>query len=482
MATQHIRVRNLLSHMDSQAKAELKKLLPQQKQIKAPETDPIRYPNALLTNLPPGETYTTLGFIAEELLRFPSQEINQDTLITCTKKWFPTISEQAVNKITKSQTTQPFIDAVKDTRAQLEGLAKGTLRYDEAVQTNYVEGHPDARTEKQIFEVKMTGQLKENWLHFLHQVFAYAALAPEATDIYLVFPMQKLIWHYDVTTWTTRTQYRDHLNKVSLKRQTTDKDTTLLASILINDLLIGSHRQKFKSLPDTIHSLGDYSRPWQIFLGPTQSSKLSICDEELAATANLVQQTNAQVFVHSQYIINLCQEPGANDDYHTALLIKNLQYSRAAGFKGVVVHVGKSTDRTPAKAIQNMKDNLKAALEHASPECPILLETPAGQGTETLTNETEFIEFVLQFQDPRLRICVDTCHVFATGMQPLSYIERLTKYNKKLLKLIHFNDSATPCGSCVDRHASPGLGHIGIEQMSAIGNHCHKNRLPMVIE
>lgn len=153
-----------------------------------------------------------------------------------------------------------------------------------------------------------------------------------------------------------------------------------------------------------------------------------------------------------------------------------------AGFKGVVVHVGKSTNKDPIKAIQNMKDNLKTAMEHATAECPILLETPAGQGSETLTSETEFIEFVLEFQDPRLRICVDTCHVFATGKQPLNYIQRITKYNKKLLKLIHFNDSATPCGSCVDRHAFVGMGHIGIEQMSAIGNHCYEHNLPMLIE
>jgi len=477
---ERLRVRNLLSHLNIIQKAELKKLLP--KNLKVPETDPIRYPNALLTNLPAGKTYTTLGYIAEELLRYPVQEINMDTLIDCTKKWFPTITEQSISKIIKSITTQPFIDAVKDTRIQLETLMNGKMRYDEVVSYNYVEGHPDARTDNQIFEVKMTGQVKENWLHFIHQVFSYAALAPEATDIYLVLPMQKLIWHYNLTNWTNRIEYRNMLNNISVKRQTTDKDVTLMANILINKKLIGSHRQKLKTLPDTIKSLNDYSRPWQIFLGNAQSSKLNIADEELAETANLVQTMGANIFVHSQYIINLCQEPGADDDYHTSLLIKNLQYSRAAGFKGVVVHVGKYTNKDSAKAIQNMKNNLKTAMEYASPECPILLETPAGQGTETLTNDTEFIEFVLQFQDPRLRICVDTCHVFATGKQPIDYIQRITKYNRKLLKLIHFNDSATPCGSCLDRHAFVGTGHIGIEQMTVIGNHCYEQKIPMLIE
>ena len=44
------------------------------------------------------------------------------------------------------------------------------------------------------------------------------------------------------------------------------------------------------------------------------------------------------------------------------------------------------------------------------------------------------------------------------------------------------NDSATPCGSCVDRHAYIGSGHIGIETMNTIATLCSQNGLPMVIE
>lgn len=475
-----IRVRNLLSHLDTMSKAELKKLLP--KKLKMPETEPIRYPNALLTNMPPGETYTTLGHVAEELLRYPSNNINMDSLIACTKVWYPTISEIAITKIVSSKTTQPFLDAVKNTRSQLENIAKGTLRYDEAVQSTAVEGHPDARTDTQLFEVKLTGQMKENWLDFLHQVFAYAALAPEATDIYLVFPLQKLIWHYDVTTWSDRANFLACMNKVSVKRQTVDTSAIIIGQMLQAEYRIGNHIHKLKLLPQTIKSLQDYSRTYQIFLGGPQSSKLHIDEGELAATAQIVQETGAKVFVHSQYIINLCQEPGAQDDYHTALLIKNLQYANSARFKGVVVHVGKYTNKDKQEAIENMKKNLLSAMEHATADCPILLETPAGQGTETLTSCTEFIEFVLKFRDPRLRICVDTCHVFATGKQPLDYISRITTYNKNLLKLIHFNDSATPCGSCLDRHAYIGMGHIGIEHMTAVAKHCDSYNLPMLVE
>ena len=93
----------------------------------------------------------------------------------------------------------------------------------------------------------------------------------------------------------------------------------------------------------------------------------------------------------------------------------------------------------------------------------------------------EFINFVDSFQDERLRVCIDTCHVFAAGHKPLEYIHKIQE-RKDLLKLVHYNDSATPCGSCVDRHAYMGMGHIGIEGMKAIAELCTSGKVPMLIE
>jgi deoxyribonuclease-4 len=129
-----------------------------------------------------------------------------------------------------------------------------------------------------------------------------------------------------------------------------------------------------------------------------------------------------------------------------------------------------------------MRINLLAAMEHASPECPILLETPAGQGTETLTKYEEFVEFVRDFADARIRICIDTCHVFACGSEPIEYIQKLATAETGMVKLIHYNDSATPCGSCVDRHAYMGTGHIGFDKMETIAKFCHGRTYPMLIE
>jgi deoxyribonuclease-4 len=223
-------------------------------------------------------------------------------------------------------------------------------------------------------------------------------------------------------------------------------------------------------------------RPFQMFLSGPQSTKLAMKDEDIAAASAATADTAVRLYIHGAYIINLCQEPGTKEDYGVACLIKNLQYSVAMGLRGVVVHVGKSTTMELGAAMGHMRANLLRAIEHATDDCPILLETPAGQGTETLTLCEDFLAFVQSFASTRIRICVDTCHVFATGQDPLEYIQKLCTVDASLLKLVHFNDSAAACGSCLDRHAFIGTGEIGIEAMTAIADYCRGRRIPMLVE
>jgi deoxyribonuclease-4 len=93
----------------------------------------------------------------------------------------------------------------------------------------------------------------------------------------------------------------------------------------------------------------------------------------------------------------------------------------------------------------------------------------------------EFINFIESFDDKRIRMCLDTCHVFACGHKPIEYIQESLK-KPGLLKLIHFNDSLGACGSCVDRHAYIGTGNIGMEGMTQIADLCSKAGLPMLVE
>jgi deoxyribonuclease IV len=478
MTSQRIRVRQLLSAMNGVERAELKKLLPAKLATNPPEEPAgTRYPAALLSALPKEEAYSLLGWITEDLLHYAPVDITMATLETVIKGRWPEATPEAIAKIAKSKTTEPYLNHIRETRKKVRFEAHGALQYEQTVGCDTVEGHPDMRTADQVFEVKMTGQLKQNWVDFLFQVFAYAALAPEVTDVYLVLPLQEIVWHHSVNSagWPKRPAFLEALRTAAAKKATSSG----AAAALIEAHQIGSHQSKLKSLVDTVHSL-PVGKPAQIFLAGPQSSRLNIAEAELVAANAAIQTTGARLFIHSPYIINLCTPTTTeNEDYHTKLLIKNLQYGVAMGARGVVVHVGKSTTQAIPEAMATMRANLLAALPYATTTCPILLETPAGQGTEVLKTSAEFLAFVADIGDPRLRICIDTCHVFACGEDPESYLAAMPP---AYTKLIHFNDSATPCGSCLDRHAFVGEGHIGIEKMTAIAVAGTAAAVPMVIE
>lgn len=463
-----IRVRPLLSAMNAVEKRTLKKLLPTNPKLTVPEEPAgVKYPSALLSQLAlihPTEQYSRAGVITEALLRSPPVGITVESLLDITRALCPTLTDEAAGKISKSVTTEPYLEHLRETRKKMRIVAKGAFRIEEEVGTGPVRGHPDLRTDTQVFEVKMTGRLKQGWSDFLLQVFAYAALSPEVTDLYIVLPLQEIVWQYDVRTWSKRGAYCACLEAAATKKEDSKGDALLLLAIHP----IGTHMPKKKSLVDTIHSL-PMGRPSQIFLAGPQSSRLSISDEELAASAAAVSARSSQLYIHSPYIINLCTQVSAeNDGYHTKLLIKNLQYGVAIGARGVVVHVGKSTTQPLDVALATMKTNLMAAMEYATETCPILLETPAGQGSEVLTTRAAFMDFIAELPDPRLQICIDTCHVFAAGEEPLAYVTEIIAHHKSRLRLIHFNDSATLCGSCVDRHAFIGEGHVGVSTLSKI--------------
>ncbi len=248
---------------------------------------------------------------------------------------------------------------------------------------------------------------------------------------------------------------------------------------LIQTHKIGCHIKKFPTLLQTVKQIPD-DKPYQIFLGSNKSSKINLKDADIAAAAAEIDAKGQKVYVHTPYILNLATP--FEDSWQTELFRKNIQASVAIGFKGVVIHVAKSTKQPYATAVETMRKNLAAAAEFATKSCPILLETPAGQGTETLKKMEEFCDFVKSFDDPRIRVCLDTCHVFACGHNPIEYIKRMLENYDGLLKLVHYNDSQAPCGSCLDRHASVGMGHIGLEAMTEIAELCTDHGIPMVIE
>ena len=479
-----IRVRQILSNLNVNQKTTLKKLLPPK--LSVPDVTTNKYPSALLSILPEDEVgkYAHLGILAEQLLRLSSDEITVDSLIESLRGYMAEFTDVLEAKLRKSVTTQPFLDCLVTTRQSLEKVLRpdGELKFEEEIVFGSVAGHPDMWNQTQVFEVKLTGLLKDNWTSFLFQVFAYGALMPTVKDVYLVLPLQKTVWHYNLAAWNKRTEFCTFLTSWSTTAQTDRVTAGFQASLLCLTHSIGCHVGKAKTITDTIRSVAHSPAPYQMFLSGPQNSNIKATDEDIASALALVEDTGARIFVHSQYLINLSNKDAA-DLWHEKLLIKNLQICKAFGGKGVVVHVGKSVKLPKQEALDQMRTAITHCLDHATAECPLLLETPAGQGTELLTDMKEFLDFVESFATPKIRVCVDTCHVFAAGHDPKVYLEAALA-RPGLLKLVHYNDSLGECGSCVDRHAHIGTGEgcIGFPKMSEIAALCSANNIPMVIE
>lgn len=243
---------------------------------------------------------------------------------------------------------------------------------------------------------------------------------------------------------------------------------------------IGGHIKKQRTLTATANTIvasGIAHVPLQIFLGGTLSlSPRNVPDKELLETRDLIDRHGIRLFVHAPYTVNLADADLAFET-NVQCLRKHLEIGSAIGARGVVVHVGKHCDRWSIdQARENMKRTIREVLGAG---CPLLLETPAGQGTEILTTPEDFMDFCRGLS---LGICIDTCHVFACGTCPMKYLDAVLANRPELLKLIHFNDSKGPLGCRKDRHAFPGTGQIDREVLAAVAEKAHVHGIPMLVE
>lgn len=448
-----------------------------------------KYPTLFLKNIGSDDnmsSYAKLGCITEYLLREPlDATITVNTLARISHQLFPnSIPSQLPENVIKAKTTKRYLDSVN---ATLHKLATAIRQHERQYEPEItlpncsIVGHPDILLrDTAIFEVKTSGRLKESWTQFLLQVFTYAALYPRADVIHLVLPLQETVWTWDVkNNWPKRNLFTE----VLMAYKTIKIQDAMFQPLLMQEYPIGMHVPKQKSLRATLQGLS-HDRPYQIFF-TNKSVAFTVTDQDIAETFDFTQTIPTNMYVHTPYLLNLCADYEDGQNYIVESLQKHLRVGSASGLKGIVVHVGKSTDKPLDIALENMRLNLMAALEDATTECPLLLETPAGQGTETLTTLHTFIDFAKSIYDavgPKFGICIDTCHVFATGTLPLDYLSHVIDAHPYLLRLLHFNDSKEPLDSRKDRHAPLGTGCIPKNQFQQCAHIAHTHGVPMIIE
>ncbi|HEY5194192.1 MAG TPA: deoxyribonuclease IV [Solirubrobacteraceae bacterium] len=236
-------------------------------------------------------------------------------------------------------------------------------------------------------------------------------------------------------------------------------------------MLIGAHVSPAGGLPKAIErGLERDCRAIQIFnQSPRMWRPTTYRDEDVAAFREAMADSPIDaVLIHAVYLLNCASDDPEIREKSLLSLTHSLRVGQAIGARGVVLHPGSAKTGDPAAAMARAGETIREALAE-SEECPLHLENTAGTGG-TLGRSIDELGALLEAAGAgeRLGLCLDSCHLFASGYDIRSYagMDALTEEIAEKIGLervgsLHLNDSQTPLGANRDRHANIGAGELG---------------------
>ena len=197
------------------------------------------------------------------------------------------------------------------------------------------------------------------------------------------------------------------------------------------------------------------------------------------------------VFGHASYLINLAT---TNLQFHAnsiRALAEELVRADQLELPFLVLHPGAhlgAGEQAGSEKIVNSIDEVFRKIPNVKTK--IALEITAGQGS-CIGHRFEHLAHIIEnVREPeRLRVCLDTAHLFAAGydISSESGVRKILRefdrvIGRDRLVAIHVNDSKTPCGSRVDRHEHIGKGRIGLDVFRFIMRSPRFRKIPKVLE
>ncbi len=192
------------------------------------------------------------------------------------------------------------------------------------------------------------------------------------------------------------------------------------------------------------------------------------------------------VYFHASYLINLANTERIGET-SKKMLINELRVAQKVGVVGSIIHLGSFKGNKTDDAYKSFIKNISDVLENIPSDVLFIAENSAVNKIGKELNE--LAQIVTDLKDERLKICLDTCHLFAAGYpihtkegleETLNEFDKLIGLDK--LEVVHLNDSRDVFGSTRDRHANIGQGYIREEAFGNIINHPQLRDLPFIIE
>ena len=198
----------------------------------------------------------------------------------------------------------------------------------------------------------------------------------------------------------------------------------------------------------------------------------------------------SHVLAHSGYLINLGNPEKNRRQMSIDALIDESKRCEQLGIEKLVFHPGSHLRVISEK---DCLDYIASAINEvhvATNKVILLIENTAGQGSNLGYKLEHLAHLISKTNDKnRIGVCIDTCHLFASGVDFRTKDEYTKTWNKfektigfKYLKGVHLNDSQGDLGSLKDRHESIGKGKIGLDPFEFLMQDIRFDDMPMVLE
>ena len=256
---------------------------------------------------------------------------------------------------------------------------------------------------------------------------------------------------------------------------------------------IGAHVSSSGSIDKAIdRAVAIQAEAIQLFITPPQGwAKTNHSDESISSFKSKAEIANmGPVFFHGIYLINLATDNETNLEKSIDSLIYYMNFAKNLGAQGVIFHTGSHKGAGLDTVFNQIIDSLNRILDK-SPRDGVLLciENNAGHGNQIGSTFDELGEIIGAVGDDRLRVCLDTCHLLASGYdirnkKSLDNVMSLfdEKIGIKRLAAVHANDAKSDLGSNLDRHENIGDGFIGMDGWETIVSHESFREVPFFLE
>lgn len=229
----------------------------------------------------------------------------------------------------------------------------------------------------------------------------------------------------------------------------------------------------------------------QIFeSAPQQWGTARLDDAQVAEFRERMAETGVEpVFIHGKYLMNLASADAKIFKTSASTLRSSLNIAGRIGAAGVIFHTGSHKGLGLEAVFEQICETARNILAETPAETQMIFENSAGQGGTIGSNFADLGRILKTIDNPRAKVCVDTCHAFAAGYDlsnAAGVAATMTELDREVgmenVAAVHCNDSKTPLGAGRDLHENIGEGHIGRAGFEAIVAHPAMADVPFLLE